>query len=630
MISTLNSFGIRGLSAGSSYEGIKLTDTGSCYFEVNLSYGPFVGFVTTGNSGIYGTGDATNPYNLTLKFNGSEPTLSDSDLTGNDYFIVSDTSDSSLMKKVSASAILGLIPEENRYFYGPTAPTDSDLMLGDKWFNTTVGSEFTYLYTDEDQDTYIWVDIDHLGQGESGDIGIDLFANGSQFATDSPSLNISGGSFITVSSEGSNKYVVALNDPNNLNYVKISGDNMTGTLTGTNATFTNGITTPNGFIGTLTGTNASFTNLTASSGFVGTLTGTNASFTSLTASSGFVGTLTGTNIRYTNAEFGTESLVIQGSSATFTNMSVMITGDSTFDINDLSIGTTFSANNLNQSVYRIFADDGVALGGNTLSKNNWLGNNVFLTPQEDHSVMIGFPTSTPVDDSYAKLMVTGGIITKRIFSMGTYSGLTAFQNGVGFENIASAAAFGITSVDGYEHPLFSVQDTRDGGWVNAPKIRRVWPSGSTGARSRTDDFESNEYVTKSYVDNNTILRRSDANPSGQKWRFISIGFAGVSPDHLIDSGPHTYSVDGYRDLGFTGPMYIDVNIHWTGGSPVYMQQQKTRVISKVNFGSFDIIFDDFATDPTDIERIKIDTINKQVKINTGLPGLVYINITPSS
>ena len=374
-----------------------------------------------------------------------------------------------------------------RYFQGPSAPTASDLVLGEKWFNTEVGSEFTYLYTDEDQDTYIWVDIDHLGQGETG-------------------------------------------------FVRISGDTMTGTLTGTNASFT-GLTASNGFIGTLTAdrafrqSDAEFiddefiTKSYADSGYVkksgdtmfGTLTGTDASFTGLTASNGFIGTLTGNNIRYTNAEFGTDSLVIQGSFATFTDMSVMITGNSTFDINDLSIGTTFTANVLNQNVYRIFADDGVALGGNTLSKNNWLGNNVFLTPQEDHSVMIGFPTSTPVDDSYAKLMVKGGIITKRIFSIGSeYSGITAFQNGVNFENIASAAAFGITTVDGYEHPLLSVQDRQDGGWVNAPKIRRVWPSGSTGAKSKTDDFVSNEYVTKSFVNkgfgaNYTIIPWGDSN-----------------------------------------------------------------------------------------------------------------------
>ena len=270
-ISTLNTFQIRGLSASSDFEGIKLTDNGSCFYQIELVHGPFVGFVTDGDSGIYGTGDATNPYNLTLKFNGNEPTLGDEDLTGDDYFIVSDTSDSSSVKKVSAGAILNLIPEENRYFYGPTAPSEPDLLLGDKWFNTTVGSEFTYLYTDTDEDTFVWVDIDHLGRGETG-------------------------------------------------FVRLVGDTMTGTLTGTNASFS-GITASNGFIGTLTGTNASFSGITASNGFIGTLTGTNASFTSFTATNGFIGTLTGTDASFsgitaTNGFIGT----LTGTNASFSGI----------------------------------------------------------------------------------------------------------------------------------------------------------------------------------------------------------------------------------------------------------------------------------------------------------------------
>ena len=559
MISTLNSFGIRGLSAGSSYEGIKLTDTGSCYFEVNLSYGPFVGFVTTGDSGVYGTGDATNPYNLTLKFNGSEPTLSDADLTGNDYFIVSDTSESSLMKKVSASAILGLIPEENRYFYGASAPTASDLMLGDKWFNTTVGSEFTYLYTDDDQDTYIWVDIDHLGQGESGDVGINLFANGSLFASDSTSLNISGGSYITVSSEGSNKYVVALNDPNNLNYVKISGDTMTGTLTGTNASFSN----------------------------------------SITASNGFIGTLTGNNIRYTNAEFGTESLIIQGSSATFTDMSVMITGDSTFDINDLSIGTTFDVGNgQNPNVYRIFAQDGVALGGNNLSKNNWFGNNVFLSPHEDHVVLIGLPLSRDASN-HEKLTVTGGIVTKRIFATGSlYPGLTSLSDGKAFNTLAYSLAAGITTVDGYETPLFSVQERQPGGgWVNAPKIRRVWPTGERGSTERLDpNFEPEEYVTKKFVNkghgtNFTIIPWGDSNiqisfikltvdtPSGF---WIPLLLSGTS-SFQFKSQPLQFTIPNYGSYGniVSISSYVRYSGYSTLGHQFFNDTQKTANINTI-------------------------------------------------
>jgi len=118
-----------------------------------------------------------------------------------------------------------------RYFYGASAPTASDVVMGEKWFNTDVGSEFTYLPIDENQNTFFWVDIDHLGQGESGDIGIDLLVNGVSFATDSPTLNITGSSPINVASEGGNGYRISLTD----NFVNTSGDNMTGTLTGTDA-----------------------------------------------------------------------------------------------------------------------------------------------------------------------------------------------------------------------------------------------------------------------------------------------------------------------------------------------------------------------------------------------------------
>ena len=142
-----------------------------------------------------------------------------------------------------------------RYFYGASAPTASDVVIGEKWFNTDVGSEFTYLPIDENQNTFFWVDIDHLGQGESGDIGIDLLVNGVSFATDSPTLNITGSSPINVASEGGNGYRISLTD----NFVNTSGDTMNGTLTGTDASF-DSITASDGFIGTLTGEKASFRN----------------------------------------------------------------------------------------------------------------------------------------------------------------------------------------------------------------------------------------------------------------------------------------------------------------------------------------------------------------------------------
>ena len=112
-----------------------------------------------------------------------------------------------------------------RYFHGATSPTASDIQLGERWFDTVVGSEYTYLPIAEGSTYLAWVDIDH--------IGVD-------------------------------------------NYVNAGGDFMTGTLTGTYASFSVGLTASNGFIGTLTGNRGSFTNLTASNGFIGTLTGNNA------------------------------------------------------------------------------------------------------------------------------------------------------------------------------------------------------------------------------------------------------------------------------------------------------------------------------------------------------------------
>jgi len=230
---------------------------------------------------------------------------------------------------------------------------------------------------------------------------------------------------------------------------------MFGTLTGTDASFSNSITAPNGFIGTLTAdrafrqSDAEFiddefiTKSYVDSGYVkksgdtmfGTLTGTDASFSnSITAPNGFIGTLTGTNIRYTNAEFGAESLVIQGSSATFTDMSVMITGDYSFDVGVMSIGQTSNHTPQNPNVPRIQSQSGVLIGGNNLSKQSWIGNNVYLSPQD--YVFIGIPNNTPTSWFSAdggtypfdlkSLNVTGGIHADRAYRWGHKKGQNTF------------------------------------------------------------------------------------------------------------------------------------------------------------------------------------------------------------
>lgn len=103
MISELNSFEVRGLSAASSggVKAIKIVDAGSCLLNISLETGPFVGFETTEvNTGIYGTGSYSSPYKLTLKFSGGETAFTTSDpVTGDDFLVISDTSSSGLFKK---------------------------------------------------------------------------------------------------------------------------------------------------------------------------------------------------------------------------------------------------------------------------------------------------------------------------------------------------------------------------------------------------------------------------------------------------------------------------------------------------------------------------------------------------
>jgi hypothetical protein len=105
-IEALNSFTIRGLSASTTdgVRGLKFVDAGSCYYSLALETGPFVGFVTGEDTGIYGTGDATNPYKLTLVATG--PTMSAEAVTGDDYALVSDTSDGGLFKLAPVSSFV--------------------------------------------------------------------------------------------------------------------------------------------------------------------------------------------------------------------------------------------------------------------------------------------------------------------------------------------------------------------------------------------------------------------------------------------------------------------------------------------------------------------------------------------
>lgn len=113
-IEGLNSFKMRGLSAtntsNTDVEGFVIENAGDCYYTLNLRTGPFLGFVTSGEGGysadIHGTGDYENPYNLTLKFNGTEQELDKAAVVTGDYMMVSDSSDNGLLKKTTADAFL--------------------------------------------------------------------------------------------------------------------------------------------------------------------------------------------------------------------------------------------------------------------------------------------------------------------------------------------------------------------------------------------------------------------------------------------------------------------------------------------------------------------------------------------
>ena len=117
---------------------------------------------------------------------------------------------------------------------------------------------------------------------------------------------------------------------------------------------------------------------------------------------------------------------------------------------------------------------------------------------------------------------------------------------------------------------------------------------------------------------------------------MSIGSPGLDSTHALNSGPHTYNVDGYRDLGFTGPMFIDVIVQPSFTNSGNLTQKTKRVRGLVSFSSFQIIFDNFDTNPSNLEVVKIDTTNKQVKITTKSTinlsegHLVFINVWPSS
>ena len=80
---------------------------GSCYKRLRLDRGPFLGFVETSNTSIYGLGTTANPYRLTLSFPSNQQLrMDDTGLSDGDFFIVEDVGDSNFpVKKVSTKAV---------------------------------------------------------------------------------------------------------------------------------------------------------------------------------------------------------------------------------------------------------------------------------------------------------------------------------------------------------------------------------------------------------------------------------------------------------------------------------------------------------------------------------------------
>lgn len=118
IISELNSISVRGITFGNSgvHRGLNFTDVGSCVFRVSLETGPFVGFVTGVDSSIYGTGDYSSPYKLTLVATG--PTISASSVTGDDLTLISDTSDGGLFKLAPVTSFITKIQGGNNISVG--------------------------------------------------------------------------------------------------------------------------------------------------------------------------------------------------------------------------------------------------------------------------------------------------------------------------------------------------------------------------------------------------------------------------------------------------------------------------------------------------------------------------------
>lgn len=426
-----------------------------------------------------------------------------------------------------------------RYFYGPTAPAVSNIQVGEKWFDTIVGSEYTYLPIAEGSSEKAWVDIDHIGEGEtfSGYMTVDLantyYVNiggdemtGSLTAhkvfRGSKDINFDEDEFVTKS------FVFA-------NFPESSGGVFTAHITGTSARFSGGVTaakfnatqaitedtqlatkkyvddntirgvdfhidgqpnpfstdadaisisggsnidifwdnnsTPNRYVISSTLEVADqFVNIDGDT-MTGTLTGTDASLDSITASNGFVGTLTG------NTSFMNNSMTISNSLSYENQPVVKIQkiGGTTEENAGRFPGTT-GFMNLPRLV----------LEHNSSNSWGWPGAIDFMTKPVPSSEItsIGYRIGT--------LFANGG--DSNLYFWGSPARNTTY--GAGTTGIsAGLSGDGLTALGYFQYAVGAA----DSGF-HALKAFRT---------SEENNFESNEFVTKNYIESKEFRMSGD-------------------------------------------------------------------------------------------------------------------------
>ena len=340
-----------------------------------------------------------------------------------------------------------------RYFYGAAAPTATDIQVGEKWFDTVVGSEYTYLPIADGSTYKAWVDIDHIGEGEtfSGYITVALantyYVNvggdemtGSLTADkvfrSSSDVNFEDDEFVTKS------FVFA-------NFAESSGGVFTEHITGTSAVFSQGVTaTKYNATGNITENTQLVTKKYVDDNTIPGVSfhiddqvnpfATNVDAISLSGGSNidiFFDNISTPNrfVISSTLEVADEFVNIDGDI-----MEGSLTGtDAFFDLvqaGSITMGQTTNLSPASSSVSRIYSSSGILMGGDNTAKGNWLGNNAYLAPQG--YVFAGIPNNIPTNWFNAdggtypfdlkSLNVTGGIHTDRAFRWGNKKGQNTF------------------------------------------------------------------------------------------------------------------------------------------------------------------------------------------------------------